>query len=70
MYAENSRRGNRHDIFKNPCHPYTIGLLHSIPRLDIEQENLIQYQAWSPILHNFPKDVGSETAVPLKMSNV
>lgn len=27
-------RGNVRDIFKNTCHPYTIGLLGSLPRLD------------------------------------
>jgi len=29
-----------HTIFKNPRHPYTIGLLGSIPRLDGEGEKL------------------------------
>ena len=27
-------RGGRHGLFKRPQHPYTVGLLHSIPRLD------------------------------------
>jgi peptide/nickel transport system ATP-binding protein len=27
-------RGGRHGLFKNPRHPYTVGLLNSIPRLD------------------------------------
>lgn len=27
-------RGGRHGLFKRPRHPYTVGLLHSIPRLD------------------------------------
>ena len=27
-------RGGRHGLFKAPQHPYTVGLLHSIPRLD------------------------------------
>jgi len=27
-------RGGRHGLFKQPRHPYTVGLLHSIPRLD------------------------------------
>ena len=29
-----------HDIFKQPLHPYTQGLLHSIPRLDQEVSRL------------------------------
>ncbi len=27
-------RGGRHGLFRNPRHPYTVGLLNSIPRLD------------------------------------
>ena len=27
-------RGDRHTLFARPRHPYTVGLLHSIPRLD------------------------------------
>jgi peptide/nickel transport system ATP-binding protein len=27
-------RGGRHGLFRKPRHPYTVGLLHSIPRLD------------------------------------
>jgi peptide/nickel transport system ATP-binding protein len=27
-------RGGRHGLFLQPRHPYTVGLLHSIPRLD------------------------------------
>lgn len=30
--------GTIHDIFNNPSHPYTIGLLNSIPRLDDDKE--------------------------------
>lgn len=26
------------ELYANPCHPYTLGLLHSIPRPDIKQE--------------------------------
>jgi oligopeptide transport system ATP-binding protein len=27
-------KGYVRDIYKNPCHPYTLGLLASLPRLD------------------------------------
>jgi oligopeptide transport system ATP-binding protein len=30
--------GGVDDLFYRPRHPYTLGLLHSIPRLDIDQE--------------------------------
>ncbi len=40
MYAgkvvENARTES---IFSSPCHPYTIGLLESIPRLDLKKEH-------------------------------
>jgi len=35
MYAgETMERGSLDDIFYHPCHPYTRGLLHSVPRVD------------------------------------
>ena len=35
MYAgQIAEKANVIDLFKNPNHPYTIGLLHSIPKLD------------------------------------
>ncbi|MEQ9643089.1 MAG: ABC transporter ATP-binding protein [Alphaproteobacteria bacterium] len=35
MYAGRVvERGNARDIYKNPRHPYTLGLLRSVPRLD------------------------------------
>ncbi len=56
MYAGKIvEEGNRHDIFKNPCHPYTIGLLRSIPRLDIEQEKLDSIPGMVPDPSQFPE---------------
>jgi oligopeptide/dipeptide ABC transporter ATP-binding protein len=41
MYASHLvELGKRHEIFKNPQHPYTIGLLNSIPRLDTQAKYL------------------------------
>ena len=34
-------RGTVFDIFKRPKHPYTLGLLKSLPRIDIKQDRLI-----------------------------
>ena len=35
MYAGHiAEKANVIDLFKNPSHPYTVGLLHSIPKLD------------------------------------
>jgi oligopeptide transport system ATP-binding protein len=41
MYASHMvELGERHEIFRNPQHPYTAGLLNSIPRLDTEARYL------------------------------
>ncbi|SDU52228.1 ABC transporter ATP-binding protein [Jiangella alkaliphila] len=41
MYAGRIvERGRVDDVFARPGHPYTRGLLHSIPRLDREEESL------------------------------
>lgn len=34
-------RGSVYDIFERPKHPYTLGLLKSLPRIDIKQDRLI-----------------------------
>jgi len=36
------------DIFARPSHPYTVGLLHSIPRLDAADEPLIPIEGTPP----------------------
>ena len=46
--------GEVHEIFKNPKHPYTYGLLSSIPRLDVEQEKLKSIPGTVPDPLNFP----------------
>jgi oligopeptide/dipeptide ABC transporter ATP-binding protein len=41
MYASHIvELGTKHDIFRNPQHPYTAGLLNSIPRLDTQSKYL------------------------------
>jgi peptide/nickel transport system ATP-binding protein len=45
--------GNSKDIFGKPCHPYTIGLLKSIPRLDeCEGTKLVPITGMPPNLIN------------------
>ena len=31
--------GNREEIFNNPKHPYTVGLINSMPKLNPEKRN-------------------------------
>ncbi len=43
------------DIFRNPRHPYTIGLLHCVPRLDEEEgRRLVPIKGLPPNLINMP----------------
>ncbi|MCD6442979.1 MAG: ABC transporter ATP-binding protein [Thermotogae bacterium] len=41
-------------LFKDPKHPYTWGLMNSIPRLDVEQEKLRPIPGIVPDALNFP----------------
>ena len=55
MYAGKAVEfGNTDDIYYNPHHPYTWGLLSSIPRLDDELDRLVPIQGLPPSLFNVP----------------
>jgi peptide/nickel transport system ATP-binding protein len=43
------------NLFRRPHHPYTWGLLGSLPRLDVEVERLVQIQGQPPSLLNPPR---------------
>lgn len=47
--------GTVQDIFRNPLHPYTQGLLASIPRLGHRQASLPTVEGTVPALWNLPK---------------
>ena len=53
MYAGRVvEKGNYRDIFYNPCHPYTWGLLGSVPRVDTQnKEDLMSIRGTPPDLH-------------------
>ena len=47
--------GTSKDIFRNPCHPYTIGLLKCVPRLDeLRGKRLVPIVGLPPNLINMP----------------
>jgi peptide/nickel transport system ATP-binding protein len=49
MYAaEVAEKGHVTQIFKKPQHPYTWGLMGSLPRLDADVERLVQIQGQPP----------------------
>lgn len=47
--------GTTEEIFKNPFHPYTKGLLASIPRKDKDIERLYTIEGTVPTLQDMPK---------------
>ncbi|WP_062351339.1 ABC transporter ATP-binding protein [Bacillus kwashiorkori] len=42
-------------LFKNPKHPYTVGLLNSLPRHDMDQEDLVAIKGAVPSPFDMPK---------------
>jgi peptide/nickel transport system ATP-binding protein len=69
------------EVFYNPRMPYTLGLLGSLPRLDIEEELLTPIQGSPPSLVNLPPgcpfsprcplvaDICLETEPPLEVTS-
>ena len=56
MYAgEIVEQGAAKEIFESPMHPYTQGLMKSIPRLDIDQDRLYTIRGTVPDLSAMPK---------------
>lgn len=57
MYAgQIVEQASLQDLYKHPRHPYTIGLLQSIPRLDEQrQERLTPIEGFPPNLVNYPQ---------------
>lgn len=54
----------KRSIFKNPLHPYTKGLLASIPRLDRDVEQLHTIAGTVPDLRDLPKGCAFSTRCP------
>jgi peptide/nickel transport system ATP-binding protein len=56
MYAARvAEKGTVDEIFTRPHHPYTWGLLGSLPRLDTDTERLVQIPGQPPSLLNPPR---------------
>ncbi len=56
MYAANVvEQAEVHDLFNRPQHPYTWGLMGSLPRLETDVERLTQIPGQPPSLLNPPK---------------
>jgi peptide/nickel transport system ATP-binding protein len=55
-------------LFKRPHHPYTWGLLGSLPRLDADVERLVQIRGQPPSLLNPPKGCRFHPRCPYVMN--
>ena len=67
MYAGKvAEEGSVDEIFTRPHHPYTWGLLGSLPRLDADVERLVQIQGSPPSLLNPPRGCRFHPALPLR----
>ena len=53
-------------LFAEPQHPYTVGLLGSIPRLHLEQERLSAIEGMVPDAARFPAGLPLPSALPLR----
>jgi oligopeptide transport system ATP-binding protein len=56
MYAGRViERSSVFDLYKDPCHPYSMGLLRSVPRLDeVRKERLVPIEGLPPDLIELP----------------
>lgn len=52
-------------IFSNPLHPYTAGLMRSIPRIDVKQDKLYVIEGVVPNPTSFPKGCRFAPRCPL-----
>ena len=69
MYAARvAEKGTVDQLFKRPHHPYTWGLLGSLPRLDADTERLVQIQGQPPSLLNPPKGCRFNPRCPYVMN--
>ena len=69
MYAARVvERGNVDALFSKPRHPYTWGLLGSLPRLDADVDRLVQIQGSPPSLLNPPRGCRFHPRCPYVMN--
>ncbi|MET8863370.1 ABC transporter ATP-binding protein [Nonomuraea sp. NPDC004580] len=58
-----------YDIYKAPAHPYTKGLLDSIPRVDLKGQDLYAIKGLPPNLLNLPKGCSFHPRCPFRQDN-
>ncbi|WP_433514987.1 ABC transporter ATP-binding protein [Nonomuraea sp. CA-143628] len=58
-----------HDIYKTPAHPYTKGLLESIPRVDLKGQELYAIKGLPPNLLDMPTGCAFHPRCPYRQDN-
>ena len=65
MYASHIVEYAKSDeIYFNPLHPYTVGLLGSIPKLNIESDRLMTIDGTVPVPTNYPQGCNFASRCP------
>ncbi|MFQ6547232.1 oligopeptide/dipeptide ABC transporter ATP-binding protein [Aestuariibius sp. 2305UL40-4] len=59
--------GPTEELFAAPSHPYTLGLLKAVPRIDIDQEELAAIPGEPPDMSRLPAGCPFAPRCPLKM---
>ncbi|WP_374462281.1 ABC transporter ATP-binding protein [Microtetraspora sp. AC03309] len=55
-----------HDLYRNPAHPYTKGLLESIPRVDLKGQELYAIKGMPPNLLDMPSGCAFHPRCPYR----
>ncbi|GGQ34337.1 ABC transporter ATP-binding protein [Streptosporangium pseudovulgare] len=58
-----------HDIYRSPAHPYTKGLLDSIPRVDLKGQELYAIKGMPPNLLDMPQGCAFHPRCPYRQDN-
>jgi oligopeptide transport system ATP-binding protein len=58
-----------HDIYRSPAHPYTKGLLESIPRVDLKGQDLYAIKGLPPNLLELPTGCAFHPRCPYRQDN-
>jgi oligopeptide/dipeptide ABC transporter, ATP-binding protein, C-terminal domain len=68
MYAgQIAEYGNARDLFKNPLHPYTKGLINSIPKMDNDKDELDTIKGTVPSPDEMPEGCHFVSRCPFAM---
>lgn len=71
MYAGRTMEyGSARDVFYKPVHPYSIGLLNAVPRLDAEGEEMLTIPATHRTYCVYQKVVHSSRVARMRWKSV